>query len=201
MSLQTTWQVKSSTKWARQFTIPRILQAGCKLITGEIMAGLVSNLIEVLRGQVELYSQIAALSVRKKDFIVANDIDGLRDLVAEENKLVPKALRGDKDRERIMKDICTVLNKPTDMTLSYLVTLMEGQPEHDELGQVVENLRAAADEMKELNESNKVLIQHALEFVDYNINVIHSSFSEAPAGYNDTLDDARDQVSFLDLNG
>ena len=165
------------------------------------MAGLVSNLIDVLKGQVELYSQIAALLVRKKDFIIANDIDSLREVVAEENKLVPKALRCDKDRGRIMQDICTVLNKPADMTLTYLVTLMEGQPEHDELQQVVGNLQAAAHEMKELNDSNKVLLQHALEFVDYNINVIHSSFSEAPAGYNDTLDDARDPVSFLDKNG
>jgi len=165
------------------------------------MAGLVSNLIDVLKGQVELYSQIAALSARKKEFIIKNEIDNLREVVGEENKLVPKALRGDKDRERIMKDICTVLNKPADMTLGFLVTLMEGQPEHSDLKQVVENLSAAIDEVKELNESNKVLVQHAMEFIDYNINVIHSSFSEAPAGYNDTLDDTREQVSFLDING
>jgi len=168
------------------------------------MAGLVSNLIDVLKGQVDLYQQIAALSAQKKDFVIKNDIENLRKIVAEENALIPRALRGDKEREKIMKDICTVLNKKEeDMNLSYLVVLMENQPEHKELENVVSMLKAAADETKALNETNKVLVQQALEFIDYNINVIHSSFSEAPAatGYNNTFEDAGNQTSFLDING
>jgi len=170
------------------------------------MAGLVSSLIDVLKGQVDLYGQIAALSARKKDFIISNDIDSLRAIVAEENALIPKALRGDKEREKIMKDICTVLNKKEEeMSLSYLVVLMENQPEHDALDDVVAKLKAVADEMKELNESNKVLVEHALEFIDYNINVIHSSISDVPAGaagYNDSFDETSGQTSsFLDTSG
>jgi len=168
------------------------------------MAGLVSNLIDVLKGQVDLYNQIAALSAQKKDFIIKNDIENLRTVVSEENALIPKALRGDKDREKIMKDICTVLNKKEEeMSLGYLVVLMENQPEHDELANTVDSLKAAAEETRVLNETNKVLVQHALEFIDYNINVIHSSFSDTsgPVGYNDALEDAGGQTSFLDING
>ena len=166
------------------------------------MAGLVSNLIEVLKGQMDLYQQIIALSVDKKEYIIKNDIENLRRIVSKENSLVPKALRGDKEREKIMKDICMVLNKKEeDMTLSYLVVLMENQPEHEELKSVVEQIKHYAEEMKDVNESNKALVQNALEFIDYNINVIHSTFSEAPAGYNPTLEENMGQKGFLDNKG
>ena len=166
------------------------------------MAGLVSNLIGVLKEQVELYRQISALLARKKELVIKNEIDELREVVGQENILVPKNLRIDKTRDKIMKDICMVLNKnEEEMTLTYLVTLMEGQPEHEELKDVVEQMAKAATELKELNDATKVLIQHALDFLEYNINVLHSSFAEAPAGYNDTLEENREQRSFLDING
>jgi len=166
------------------------------------MAGLISNLIEVLQGQVGLYQQISALSAQKKDFIVGNDIDSLRKIVAEENMVVPKVIRGDKERERIMKDICMVLNKgQEDMTLSYLVTLMENQPEHGELSEVVEKTKAAVHELNEINETNKVLIENALEFIDYNINLLHSTFADTPASYGSNYEEAMEQRSFLDING
>jgi len=161
------------------------------------MAGLVSSLIDVLQGQVDLYNQIAALSARKKEFVIANDIDSLRDILAEENAVIPKVIRGDKDREKIMKDICTVLNKKeAELTLRGLVVLMENRPEHVELAAVVTALGAAAAEVQRLNEDNKALVEQALEFIDYNINVIHSSMAEAP---NMDLDTS--QSGFLDING
>ncbi|MCL2350759.1 MAG: flagellar protein FlgN [Defluviitaleaceae bacterium] len=166
------------------------------------MASLVSNLIDVLKGQAELYNQVAALSARKKEFIIKNDIENLRETVSEENAIIPKIIRTDKEREKIMKDICSVLNKnEAELTISHLATLMENQPENDRLIVALEEAKTAAGEMKKLNEENKALVQQALEYIDYNINVIHSSLSEVPAGYNATLEDAADGTSFLDING
>ena len=166
------------------------------------MAGLINNLIEVLRGQVELYQQISALSARKKEFIIKNDIESLRKIVGEENMVVPRVIRGDKERERIIKDICTVLNKKEeDMTLSYLVTLMENQPEHAELEEIVDKTKVAVHELNDINEANKALIENALEFIDYNINLLHSTFADMPAGYGSNYEDVGEQKSFLDVNG
>ena len=165
------------------------------------MAGLVSNLIDILKGQIELFQQINALSVDKKQHIIKNDTEALRAVVAKENEIVPKILRTDKNRQLVMKDICTVLNKKEeDMTLTKLIDLIEGQPDHKELKEVVEELKSVADEMKVLNDSIKVLIENALEYVNFNINMIHSSFADAPAGYGDILEEAP-QKSFLDING
>ena len=166
------------------------------------MAGLISNLIEVLQGQVELYQQISALSLLKKEHIIGNDIESLRKVVGEENAIVPKIMRGDKERERIIKDICMVLNKKEeDMTLSYLVTLMENQPEHTELEEIVEKTKAVVYELNDINEANKTLVENALSFIDYNINLLHSTFADTPASYGSNYEEIGEQKSFLDVNG
>jgi len=166
------------------------------------MAGLVSNLIISLEGQIDLYNQIIALSAHKKDNIINNDIENLKKIVADENIIVPKIMRADKDREKIMQDICTVLNKKQDeLTLRYLVTLVEGQPEYNELKDAVERLGKAAEEMKNINENNKMLLEQALEFVDYNMNMIHSAFAETPAGYEEPMDDVVGRKNLLDIEG
>ena len=166
------------------------------------MAGLVGNLIDVLKGQVELYGEIIALSGDKKEFIIKNDIEGLRTIVSQENALVPRALRHDKDMASIIANICIVLNKEeADMNLTYLVSLMENQPQYGELKTVVDEVLAAARELKAVNDSTKVLVESALDFIDYSMNAVQSSFNAIPVGYGETLSETREVKNFLDKNG
>jgi flagellar biosynthesis/type III secretory pathway chaperone len=162
------------------------------------MAGLVSSLIDVLKGQTELFSEVIALSVDKKELIIKNDIDRLREVVKQENAVVPKALKGDKDREKIMADISVVMNKKLeDLTLSYLIELMQGQPEHEALVKAVDDFAKAIAQMKAANDANKLLIENALDYIEFNMNIIHSSLEAGPAGYG-SLEDNHEAGSFLD---
>jgi len=162
------------------------------------MAGLVSNLIQTLKGQTDLFTQTTALLTLKREHIVKNDIEALRDVVKQENELLPRALKNDKDREKIIADIATVLNKSKDdLTLSYLAQLIEGQPEHKDFVAAVDEFVVALDEMKAANDQAKVLVQDALEFVEFNMNIIHSSLDVPPAGYG-ALEDGHEPGSFLD---
>jgi flagellar biosynthesis/type III secretory pathway chaperone len=162
------------------------------------MAGLVSSLIDVLKGQTELFREVIALSVDKKEFIIKNDIEKLRELVKQENVIVPKALKGDKDREKIMADISVVMNKKLeDLTLSYLAELMQGQPEHEALVKAIDEFARAIADLKAANDSTKMLIENALEYIEFNMNIIHSSLEAGPAGYG-SLEDNHEAGSFID---
>ncbi|MCL2854341.1 MAG: flagellar protein FlgN [Defluviitaleaceae bacterium] len=163
------------------------------------MAGLISDLIATIKGQTILFKEVIALSADKKDFIIKNDIEGLRGIVAKENAIVPKALKGDKERERIMADIATVLNKKGDeLTLTKLAELTKGQPENPEFVIAVDEFILALDEMKQVNDANKILIENALEFLEFNMNIVHSSLDAGPVGYGETLEDGHEPGSFLD---
>ncbi|MDR2168016.1 MAG: flagellar protein FlgN [Clostridiales bacterium] len=162
------------------------------------MAGLISNLIETIEGQTDLFRKVIALSADKREFIIKNDIEGLRKIVKQENDIIPKALKGDKNREKIMADIATVLNKaPGELTFTALAELIEGQPEHAAFLKAAEDFIITITEMKEQNDANKLLIQDALDYIDFNINIIHSSLDAAPVGYG-ALEDAHEPGSFLD---
>ena len=163
------------------------------------MAGLITDLIETLQGQTELFKQVIALSEDKKNFIIKNDIENLREIVKQENQIVPKALKGDKTRERLMKDISTVLNTNHDeLTFASLAELISGQPEHPAFVQAAKDFELAAQEMKEQNDNNKLLLQDALDYIEFNMNIIHSSIEAQPAGYGDLLDNTNEPGSFLD---
>ena len=167
------------------------------------MPGLVSGLIDTLNSQVELYNQIVELSTEKKQYIIKNDTDSLKRLVETENAVASKAAKGDKERVAIMKDICHVLNiDENEITLSKLVEITRGQPENAALSEVVEKTKKSMDAMREINEDNKALISAALEFIEFNINAIHSSFdtTAATSPYS-AREDLGQGGSFLDIKG
>jgi len=165
------------------------------------MAGLINNLIDTIKGQTELFRGVVALSADKKKYIIQNDIENLREIVKQENIIVPKALKGDKVRDGIMRDMATVLNKPVDeLTLTRIAEIIEGQPEHAEYIAVLEEFVLVATEMKEANDSNKLLIENALDYIDFNMNIIHSSLDAQPIGYGAYDDDNRQPGSFIDAS-
>ncbi|MCL2169479.1 MAG: flagellar protein FlgN [Defluviitaleaceae bacterium] len=162
------------------------------------MAGLINSLIETVKGQTVLFKEVTALLVQKKEYVIQNDIENLRAVVKLENDIVPKILKGDKTREQLMADIATVLNKrPDELTFTMLKQLISSQPEHPAFVAAVDEFVVALDEMKAANDNAKTFISDALDYIDFNMNVIHSSFEAVPAGYGD-LDDSLETGSFID---
>ena len=62
----------------------------------------------------------------------------------------------------------------------------------------VEELALVATEMKLANDNNKILIDDALDYLEFNMNIVHSSLDTGPVGYGETLDDGREPGSFID---
>ena len=146
------------------------------------MAGLVDELIVLLREQTEDFSDLAALASEKSEAIVKNDIEHLQKITNIENSLVGKNQKSERRRIQLMSDVATVLNANTDtLTISHLADLLEGQPGHNELIEIGINLRQAADELKKFNEQNRKLIENSLEYIDFSMNVMRST--QTPPSY------------------
>jgi len=140
------------------------------------LAGLLDELITLLREQAEDFSDLAALASEKSEAIVKNDIEHLQKITNIENALVGKNQKADRRRIQLMNDVATVLNSNTDtLTISHLIELLDGQPGRDELAEVGVSLREAADELKRLNEQNRILIENSLEYIDFSMNVMRST--------------------------
>ncbi|MCL2851482.1 MAG: flagellar protein FlgN [Defluviitaleaceae bacterium] len=150
------------------------------------MTGLINELLTVLNEQAENYENLLALSHEKHQVLVQNDVKSLQKITNVENIIVGNNQRLEKKRMKIVSDISTVLGKKeSDMTLTVLAGLIERQDEHPALVEVTKRLRATVEDLKEINERNKTLLEFSLDYIDFSMNLIRSSMSE---GITDNYD-------------
>ncbi len=162
------------------------------------MAGLVAELIDVLNNQYKLYEELLTASGHKKEAVIRNDLDAIKAATSEEQKIVGKLQKSDKARILIMKDISRVLNvKESNITVSSLADTINDDAEAKRLRELARNLKLVLGNVKHLNDMNSALIGNALEYIDFSMNVIRSTFGDKTDLYSPN-GAAADRGGFID---
>lgn len=151
------------------------------------MASLMENLIEVLDLESQEYENLLGLSMKKTPVIVSGELEELAKITDEEQIVVNKINRLEQKRQEVFSDIANVINKDVDMLmLKDLVEMLSTRPEEQQkLARVHDRLSAAVHEVKRVNGQNRILIQNALEMVEFDMNMLQA-MKAAPetANYN-----------------
>lgn len=148
------------------------------------MASLITELQEVLSTQLLVYKELLLSSKEKKDVIIKNDIDALREIIITENQLVGRVQKLDKKRLELFEDITMVLGKPKNASLIQILDGIKGQPEEDIISKCRLETIEVADELKKINDENQKLLELSASFVEFNINAINAT--KAPQTFYDT---------------
>ena len=149
------------------------------------MAGMITQLIEVMNEQAERHTELYGLSLEEKDAIIQNDIETLQKLVNLKNMVISQNSRLEKKRMSLVNDIAEVMAlKEKDLTLAQIIDLMAGKPEEEDLKKVGTRLRESMEKLKEINDLNKSLLEGALEFVEYSLNALRSAISPEQPDYS-----------------
>lgn len=165
------------------------------------MAGLIQNLINVLENELNIYNELLKLSLEKTPVIVKGDVQKLKVITSKENELIGINKHIERDRIEIMDDIAMVLNKDKDtLTLTALIKLLDTQEEEQyKLKTISAELKKTVNNLKTVNDQNGMLINQALEYVDYNINAVQSLQSLPPVSYqNDGIEKQFEGRNFFD---
>ena len=145
------------------------------------------NLIEVLNGESSEYEGLLELSKQKTSCIVKADLENLQKITDEEQEWLGRLQRLEKKRVETTADIANVLNKDvTTLKLTNLIEMLAARPaEQKQLADAVERLQSIVHEMQTVNERNRELIQHSLELVEFDMNLLQA-MKAAPqtANYN-----------------
>ena len=138
------------------------------------MASLMDDLIAVMENEAVCYENYLELANNKKEVIIKGDVLGLQQITQEEEIVAGQLFRLEKKRRGIIEDICTVTNrKPEDFTVSGLIRDLVARPEESErLRQVADRLIAVLDECNQKNQTNKMLIEQSLEFLEFTMNAL-----------------------------
>ena len=151
------------------------------------MASLMENLIEVLDLESTEYENLLGLSMKKTPVIVAGAMEELAKITDEEQNVVSKISRLEQRREEVFADIANVINKDAKtLKLSDLIEMLASRPEEQQkLARVHDKLSSAVHEVKRVNEQNRILIENALEMVEFDMNMLQA-MKNAPetANYN-----------------
>jgi len=152
------------------------------------MAGMINQLVEVMKEQAERYNELWGLSLEEKEVLVSNDIESLTKITNLKKIVITQNNRLETKRISLAKDIAEVMGYGEgEIELTKLIELMGEQPEAVELTEVAKQLREVMEKLRVANDENKLLLENSLEFVEYSINVIRSSVEpelpEFPAKY------------------
>jgi len=139
------------------------------------MAGMLEDLINILKKQNTHHEQLLGLSLEKKDVIIKNDLEQLQKITSLENILISRNQKLEKNRLELMNDIANVLNLNAEsLTVQALAEHIHNQPEAAELTRAGDAARETLRHLRDVNDANKLLIDNSLDYIDYTINVIRS---------------------------
>lgn len=162
------------------------------------MASLVDELLDTLAKEADGYDRLFDLGDRKRQTVVARDIDSLTEISDREQEVSDelKALEG--KRVSVMKDMATVLgHEGEELTVTGIINLLGSQPEEQKaLLKARDELVQSATRMQFLNQQNKVLLEQAMEMVDFDL-TLYKSMRQAP----ETANYGKDAVSTGELLG
>ncbi|MCL2564836.1 MAG: flagellar protein FlgN [Defluviitaleaceae bacterium] len=158
------------------------------------MAGLINELLTILKEQTRSYDELLVLSREKRRVIIENDVDMLGKITQAENSIIGQTQKAENRRLEVMDNIATVLaQNPEELTLTKLAELIKGQEEYDELVELGKTLKATLDNLKEENDRNTVLIQSSLDYIEFTVNLVRQA-----ASADDTYTGTRKQAPGLD---
>ena len=134
------------------------------------------NLIDVLDSENAQYEKLVTLAEGKTSAIVAGDIENLGKIMEEEQEIVGRIQRMEKERDKFLADIANVVNRDVEtLKLIDLIQMLESMPDQQQkLKDVQKRLRETIDKLRESNGKNQLLLAERLDMVDFNLNMIRA---------------------------
>jgi len=140
------------------------------------LASLMENLISILETETSEYEILVGLSTKKTPIIIKGYLDALQQITDEEQIVVGRIQRLEKQREEVIGDIANVINKDvTELKLVNLIEMLRDRPEESEkLASVHDKLKDVLGRMVRVNEQNRELLTNAMEMVEFDMNILQS---------------------------
>lgn len=141
------------------------------------MASLIEELITTLGQESEIYKELLPVAREKTQIIVKNDLKALQEIVDKEQTLADQINLLEKKREEVIKNIGVVVSRdPKTINIKAVIQMMEKQPaEKNKLIEIHDTLKRTIQNLTDINNHNKSLIQQSLEMIEFNMNFIQSA--------------------------
>lgn len=141
---------------------------------------LIDNLIKALKYEYKTYSDILAIAEKKTDCLIRNDTAALSAITGQENKMADQTFKLNQVREQILTKICEEMGQ--DYKSFNINKLKESvkDPYKKQLQDIQAKLSEVVDKLKIRNNTNQKLIENAIRYINFNIELIASPQPAVP---------------------
>jgi flagellar biosynthesis/type III secretory pathway chaperone len=140
----------------------------------------IDNLMKVLEYENKLYGQLYSIAENKTGVVVKGEVENLQALVGKEQKLAAELNKLQDVREQILEQVAKAIGRdPRQLTLSELAAQLPGE-QAERLGKTRDKLRETIGKLTAKNDLNQQLIQNALEYVDFSLNLLTQPAPQIP---------------------
>lgn len=149
------------------------------------MASLVDELLDDLRNENAEYEKLLVTADQKRQMIINGETEELEAITAKEEQLGNnlKAMEG--RRVQILKDMAVVMGHDGEqVTVTQIIDMLNNQlEERDALTTARDQLLETATKLQIANRQNEILLQQALEMVEFDL-TLFKSLRQAPQTAN-----------------
>lgn len=143
------------------------------------MAGLVHDLIQTLTEEENVYEELLILATEKTNTIRTNNMELLQKITAAETAIIGRGQRLENKREFTVKNIGVVLNKkPEDLTLTVIADIINNPEDSLQILELRDRLKGILEALKEKNAQNKILLEGALDYIEFSVNLMRDAISD-----------------------
>lgn len=142
----------------------------------------VEDLIEILKEEQAIYSEILKLANEKTDMIAEENIDSLEDISKQEAIYVKQAKILEYKREDKITEIEQSLGIEMVSDISSLLNYVDDKNLKKQLIDRQREFTNTLKELKSINIINNTLIQDALEYIDLSLNLMTQATAEGTYG-------------------
>lgn len=133
---------------------------------------LAENLITALRYEYKTYLEILRIAEIKTDILVKNDAEAIVTISEQERKMAEQTLKLNQAREQILKTMSERLNQDyKTLTIAKLKKILK-EPYKKQLDEIQAEMSELLAKLSARNEVNKKLIENAIKYLDFNIQLL-----------------------------
>ena len=153
------------------------------------MASLVDDLLQTLREEKDGYDRLYELAQNKRKAVIDRNLSELTSITEREQAISDRLKNLENHRVSVMKDMASVLGHDEE-------ELSKQPNEQEVLSKARDELINSATRMQFLNQQNRVLLEQAIEMVNFDL-TLYKSMRHAP----ETANYGKDAVSTGELLG
>lgn len=166
------------------------------------MNRLYKNLLNLLLQKIRLYNEFIDLLRKEWDAVAGYSLENFTDIMNKKETLILKSEALEENRNRVMEALAKGLGLPAgDFTLNKLISSRQ-DPCNPKLAECRRRLLKQIETIRELNEKNKLLINHSSLSLKKSMAFIHRCDEESRSSYysNGRLQEARMQSRLLNTD-